>query len=140
MNPYVPVQVDRQTWLQGLQIVSLPAVGDDMDRLAGLDVVGGYRSLAVALASAVPGSCAVQVRLTTLGVVGLGRAPVEAALIIRADSRSACEELHDLVTSALPVELVWRPHVSNVADWLGPVGCPLLSSSTVPVAIPVAGS
>lgn len=109
MSQGVPLQVDRQTWLQGLHIVSLPDVGDDMDRLAGLDVVGGYRSLAEALASAVPGSCAVQVRLTTPGAAGGSRAPVEAALIIRADSRSACEELHDLVTSALPVELVWRP-------------------------------
>lgn len=109
MSHGTPLQVDRQTWLRALRIISLPDIGDDADRLAGLDVVGGYRSLAEALASAVPGSCAVQIRLATPGAVDGSRAPVEASLLIRADSQAACEELHDLVTSALPVELVWQP-------------------------------
>lgn len=108
MSAVGPLQVDRQTWLRGLRILSLPDVGDDFDRLAGLDVVGGYRSLAEALGSTAAGSCAVQVRLVTPGALAGSRAPVEAAMVIRADSRSSCEELHDLVTSALPVELVWR--------------------------------
>lgn len=103
-----PLQIDRQTWLRGLRIISLPDIGDDFDRLAGLDVVGGYQSLAEALGSTAAGSCAVQVRLATTGAPAGGRSPVDAVMVIRADSRSSCEELHDLVTSALPVELAWR--------------------------------